>query len=302
MVTSTDPARRRSDPVAAAERRLERIWADADSIASLPDADEAFEPGQARALAAAFELVRDRASGRRAAPWSWLPAPPVRIATALGLVGGEAADDGDWATTRRMREAFVDLQAFLPDDEATAGQGHALGPERAHTDHAAGAEALYRIGWAQALAISFLRDDERVVGAHAALRDADIAIGEGLRALEVVDAHKAAQAVGLASIVLWPASVIVGGAIGVLVAGLTICGLVGIAAFAASGIALGPVHGSLVGRLSSRLERRAMRSDRMVAVRLGRWLASITGTVATFGVPGVVGLGLAMACARLGMP
>jgi len=246
--------------------------------------------------------VRVRESGRHAAPRSWLPAPGTRIATALDLVTERAEEEGDWPTIRRMREAFVDLQAFLPDDEAAAAESLATQPRQRAVPDGKGEAALDRITWAQAIAISFLRDDARVLGAHNALRDADIVIGNAQRSLEAVDRYKESQMGGIGGLVLFPAVLVVGFAFGSFVVGMTLSAIVIGVALVAAGIAVGPWFGWQVGALSSRLDRLAMRSDNVVVLRVARWLATAVGLTLYFGGPFSIGLAIAIAFQWLGLP
>lgn len=194
------------DDMPAADEAFRGDWSADDSTAILPDDTailpdrqaEPLEPVELRALVRAFEMVCARAKGRHAAPASWLPGSPRRVATALDLALEDAAERLDWSATRHLREALVDLQAFVPDDEAAAAEGFATGN---HGPMARlGEAALDRVHHAQAIVIAMLRDEDTAGGAYNALRDMDggIRIGYARRSLEAVDRYKVAQALGLA--------------------------------------------------------------------------------------------------------
>jgi len=284
-------------------RATGEAWEHADSVASLPDREnEHLDLHEALALVGTFDALCLRESGRHAAPRSWLPAPRTRIATALDLVAERAEEENDWPTIRRMREAFVDLQVFLPDDEAAAAESFATQPKQPAARDGKGEAALDQVVWAQATAISILRDDERILGAHNALRGIDIVIGAAQRSLEAVDRYKESQMAGMGGLVLFPAGVVVGFAIGSLVVGITLSAiLIGVGLIAA-GIFVGPWFGWQVGTLSSRLDRLAMRSDSITALRIGRGLATAVGFTLYFGGPLSIGLAIAVAFERLGLP
>lgn len=221
----------------------------------------------------AFEQVRTRATGMRAAPVSWLPAPGEVVATALSRVAGEARE---LAVQRSCREAFVDIQAFVPDDEAVLVEARAGGPpdDERGVDHRAGSNGrpdqvsaiavLEEIRLAQAQAISFLREDDRVQGALNALGGSCFAIGQARLSLEAVDRYKDAQTLGLASMVTWPIGLAVGLAAGSIMERPTIAATGAALVLTAAGwmLAIAPAWGSALGSFHSRLRRRAIRLDR----------------------------------------
>ena len=84
----------------------------------------------AEELARGFDQACRKAAGRHAAPRSWLPATSTRVATALDVVYLRLLEGGGqgsvWPAIRSMREAIVDLQAFLPDEDAAAAEARRL--------------------------------------------------------------------------------------------------------------------------------------------------------------------------------
>jgi hypothetical protein len=58
----------------------------------------------------------------------------------------------------------------------------------------------------------------------------------------------------------------------------------------------------MIGSLSSRLDRFAMHSDRIGAVRFGRSLAEVVTIVLYFGGPIATAIAIAFAADRLGLP
>jgi len=217
-------------------------------------------------------------------------------------VENQATEDGDWARIRRSREAFVDLQAFLPDDEASAAESFVSSSSHDRSDDKPGQDALERVTWAQAIAISLLRDDEKVVGSYNALNQIDIVIGEAQASLEVVDRHKESQAIGFAAFVILPISIVVGAAVGSFLWGLTLSSVASAAILAALSFLAAPWYGWLAGGLSSRLDRRAMRSDHMRVVVIGRSAATVVSFILYFVLPVVFGIGVARVCTALGLP
>jgi hypothetical protein len=284
---------------------VEDIWANAESTAILPDRDaEHLAPREVRALVTAFDKTCHRAKGRHAAPVSWLSVAARRVATALDIALEVAEEDHDWPTTRHLREDIVDLQAFLPDDEAAAaeafmagGDGHVPGD---------GFAALDRVRTGQAIVISMLRNDELVLGAHVALRDMDqdIRIGEARRSLEAVDRYKSEQSNGFAAAGTWPLGLIVGLVVGTLLTSPSLVAIASVVGLAAVGYfgALAIAFGGWVGTMTSRLDRLAMRSDASRAVSAGRWCAEAIGLGLLFGGPGILGFLIAVAGGQLRLP
>jgi hypothetical protein len=283
------------------EERLSGAYAEA----ILPDWDaEALDAAEADRLVSAFEAVRLTAAGRRTAPMSWLPASGQRVATALDSALGQAQEDDDWPSIRRLREAIVDLQAFLPDAEAGAAEAAVRQREETLPAGDPGSTALGRVRWSQAVVISMLRDDERVIGAHNALADIDIVIGQAQRSLEAVDRYKEAQMSGIAALAYWPAGLLGGLILGTLIAGLSVVAVTSVVLLGAAGwaLALGPGFGWAVGSISSRIDRRAMRSDRLPVVRVGRWASTGVWLILFLGIPPAVGLVITIGCHQLGLP
>jgi len=296
------PTEDSDDPVAV----IEDVWGNAGVIAILPDLDIApMELDEADVLADRFDAVRHRAAGRHAAPRSWLPASTTQVATALDLVHFRLMEEGGltsevWAAIRNVRAAIVDLQAFLPDDDAVAAEACATRQETA--DRERGRAGLERIRWAQAIVISMLRDDDRVLGAHVALEDVDITIGSAAGSLDAVDRYKEAQMGGIGGIVIFPLSLAAGLILGIAVGGFTLAAAVIGVMLAAASIYLGPAYGWAVGTMSSRMDRVALRMSNITALRIGRWMVTAFALTAYFGGPAALGLAIALACAWIGAP
>ena len=285
--------------------RVQEMVEDAFSKAILPDHDSKEpDPADVQQLVSAFDAVRRRASGRHAAPLSWLPAEGARVASALDVALAEAEEEGDWPATRGLREAILDLQAFLPDDEAVAAEATASRQERTGPGDDAGTAALDRVTWSQALVVSMLRNDERVLGAHNALAEIDIVIGQAQRSLEAVDRYKEAQVSGIAALVYWPLGLMAGLVLGTLIASFSVVAtaVVGMLVIAGWTLGLGPRFGWTVGAISSRIDRLAMRADRPAVVRVGRWVATGVWVVLFLGIPPVTGLVITLGCQWLGLP
>ena len=87
---------------------------------NLPLAEFDFAQDEARALVDAFDQVRVRARGLPAAPTSWLPGPGEKLAGALLELA--ITPDADRAMVTTLKEGIVDLQAFIPDEDAEAAQ------------------------------------------------------------------------------------------------------------------------------------------------------------------------------------
>jgi hypothetical protein len=107
---------------------------------------------------------------------------------------------------------------------------------------------------------------------------------------------------GIGGLVLFPAGLVVGFAIGSFVVGITLSALVVGVGLIAAGIVVGPWFGWQVGALSSRLDRLAMRSDNVVVLRIGRWIATAVGLTLYFDGPLSIGLAIAIAFQWLGLP
>jgi hypothetical protein len=275
---------------------------DFDVSVSMPDPDaETLDLQEASRLVIAFDAVRERARGRHAAPASWLPASGTRVATAVWMAHRQAEEDGDWPSMRGAREALVDLQAFIPNEEVAAVEASARqadGPAHAPPSD------VDPVRRAQAVAISMLRDDDRVLGAYNALADIDVVIGGARRSLEAVDRYKEAQMGGFAALAYWPFGLLVGLVLGTLVGGISIVAIVVVVGVAIAGYALflAPAFGIAVGTLSSRIDRLAMRANQGVVVSIGRAFATMVGVAVFLGVPVMIGLAIAIASRWLGIP
>ena len=162
--------------------------------AVLPSDKSTLSPVEVERVVTSLARAMQRAKGLAAAPESWLPEPPQLMATALGQwISGESS----WRRHREFRHMLLDLQLFVPDDDAEAAQRvRSRNPVAAEADQR-GFEVLDRIRRAQAVAICMFREDDRVLGAHNALRGIDIVVGRADRSLAVVDEYKEAQALGL---------------------------------------------------------------------------------------------------------
>jgi hypothetical protein len=267
--------------------------------ANLAEVDPGYTLPEARAIAAAYERVRVRAGGLAAAPASWLPAPGAMLASALQVALGQ---DPDRAGIVRFKEGMVDLQAFLPDGEAEAGQRAHAGNARDEEDRRIGEAALETVLVAQANAICWLRNDERVLGAVNALRPLHgVTVGEAERALAAVDRYKESQTAGFLSMTGGPIAVVVGGFLGTLLLGFTAVGAVVTAVLAGAYILLGPVVGLVVGQLSSRARRAALRVRGDSAAAATSTVVEVLGMVALFLVPAVLGFAAIGVCQSLGL-
>jgi hypothetical protein len=147
---------------------------------------------EASDLAGRFRSLRDEQRGTVVAPRSMLPGEPGRVAAALmsdatarqhGLTGKPLRAD-----QREVAEAMVDLQSFRPDDEATL--------ILAGAKTADAIDAAERLMTARAAVIAWIRDDPSVVGNRNALRDLELRIGDGRRALDAVNGYREKQAFG----------------------------------------------------------------------------------------------------------
>jgi len=291
----------RPDPYAA----VEEVWSSADALAVLPDADSApLSQARIAGLVRGFARVRARAAGRHAAPRSWLPDAPGVVAVALDAehsrLEGSVGSDASWPELRDAREAILDLQAFLPDADADAAEACASDPALAGDER--GKAALERIRWAQAIVVSMLRDDERVLGSHVALADHDITIGSAQQSLEAVDRYKSAQALGFGGMAVFPVSVGMGGIVGTILVGPTTSGIVACLALALAGVYLGLGYGWAVGTLASRLDRLAMRSGSTLFMRVGRTIGDLVTPAVFLGGPALAAVLTMVLFARLGLP
>jgi hypothetical protein len=172
-----------------------------------PDPGEVpLEATEARDLARRFRALRDQHRGELVVPLSALPAEPGRVAAALVAESeereqGMPADDLR-ATRRELAATLVDLQAFRPDDEASAILADSETPE--------GTEARDRLLTARAALIARVRDDLNVTGSRNALRHLDVRIGDGRRALDAVNSYREKQAFGMLAMVAVAALVVIG--------------------------------------------------------------------------------------------
>lgn len=286
-----------------ASAAIEDVGASVDTHGHFPDPEaESLDPQEAARLARAFDAVRERARGRHAAPSSWLPASGRRVATALLIVHQQTGDEGDWPRMRAAREALVDLQAFVPDDEVAASEAWVRPRTGAPGYDPWELEPIRR---AQANVISWLREDDMVLGAYNALADVDVVIGEARRSLEAVDRYKTTQSLGFAAMFYWPIGLLIGLVLGTLMTGLSAVAIVIVIAVASAGyhvLFLAPAFGIAVGTLTSRLDRLAMRADRPVPVLVGRAVTDVVGAILFLGVPVVIGVVIALVCRHLGVP
>ena len=148
---------------------------------------------EARDLAQRFRALRDQHRGELVMPLSALPADPGRVAAAL-MAESEAREQGmragDLRTTRReLAATMVDLQSFRPDAEASAILADPGSP--------AGTEMTDRLLTARAALIAWIRDDASITGDRNALRELDVRIGDGRRALDAVNRYRERQAFGM---------------------------------------------------------------------------------------------------------
>lgn len=283
---------------------LDEVWDNAGNTAILPDADGTpMCLDEADRLAERFDEVRLKAAGRHAVPQSWLPVSSSRVAMALDLVHARLLETEDrssnpWPAIRNMQEAIVDLQAFLPDEDAAAAEAPA---SRVATE-AQRQAALDQVRWAQAIVISMLRADEKVLGAHVALEGIDITIGSARRSLQAVDRYKQAQALAIPGMVLFPACLLVGLILGGVLFGISLSAVIIVVMLGIGSIYLGPAYGWRIGELSSDLDQLALRQDRAATVRLGRKAAGVITSLLFLGGPIVISLAIVWILARVGAP
>ena len=238
--------------------------------------------------------------GLAAAPESWLPAPGEPLAGALQLA---ITPDADRSAMTRLKEGLVDLQAFIPDDEAEAAQRLRAGSPWDDADRRKGEAALERVLEAQAATICWIRDDDRVLGAMNALRPlGGVVIGDGERALAAVDGYKESQMAGFVSMVGGPFVVVIGAVVATVLLGFTAVGTGLAVVLAGAYFALGAAVGLAVGRLSSRAGRAARRlpGDRAATVAMA--LAEVMMVVALLLVPAALGFAAIAVCQALGLP
>ena len=168
--------------------------------------DVPLEAAEARDLAERFRALRDQHRGELVVPLSALPAEPGRVAAALIAEGDAREPDlpaAEQRTSRReLAATMVDLQSFRPDDEASALLTDPATP--------AGSEARDRLLTARAAFIAWVRDDINVTGNRNALRDLDLRIGDGRRALDAVNSYREKQATGILAMVAIAALVVIG--------------------------------------------------------------------------------------------
>ena len=150
------------------------------------------DPAAARDIAQRFRALRDEHRGEMVAPRSLLPGAPGRVAAALiadgdlrteGLTGDDLRE-----AQRELAEAFVDLQCFRPDEQASLIQADPTTPEAI--------ESVGALVTARAAIITWIRDDPSVLGSVNAIKDLDIRIGDGRQALDAVNGYRERQALG----------------------------------------------------------------------------------------------------------
>lgn len=142
-----------------------------------------------------FRATRDAHRGAVAAPSSALPGPPEQIATAimvaLASLEGRVGKREARAESRQLAADLVDLQGFRPDHEA---QILLAAPPDSHDRRL--------LTTARAAIMQWIRDDPSVIGNVTAIQSLDIRIGDGRRALDAVEAHRAAKLRTLLGIVI----------------------------------------------------------------------------------------------------
>ena len=262
--------------------------------------DPGYTQPEARALADAFEKVRARARGLPAAPASWLPAPGEPLAGALQLA---ITPDADRADMTRLKEAIVDLQAFIPDDEAEAAQRVRAGSAWDDADRRKGEAALERVLEGQAAAICWMRDDDRVLGAMNAIRPLHgVVVGDAERALAAVDRYKEGQTAGFVSMVGGPIAVVIGAVVATVLLGFSAVGAGVAVVLAGAYFGLGAAVGLAVGQLSSRARRAALRLPGDRAAAVASTLVEVVMVVSLFLVPAALGFAAVAVCRSLGLP
>jgi hypothetical protein len=274
-------------------------------VAYLPD-NSPIEPAEAEQLVDAFLRVCERFVGQTAAPESALPAPATRIATALASEAASADEvDGESALIiyQTAVEALIDLQAFVPDDAASAVERQLSKRSdgrdtRSDGDSRLATETLERIRTAQAAAIQWIRDDVSVVGNENALRDLVPVIGDARRALDAVDRYREVQSGAMIMLFVWPVSAGAGVIVGALLMRPTI---VVMALMLATWLAA-PGIGSAIGALSSRVGQAARASRRYPITVAGGVAATVISLGLLFGLGFAAALLATAAATRLGLP
>jgi hypothetical protein len=178
----------------------------------------------------------------------------------------------------------------VPDDQAEAAARVHAGRAVDDADRRKGTAALERVLEAQATAICWLRGEDRVLGAMNALRPlGGVVVGDAERALAAVDRYKESQMAGFVSMLGGPVAVVVGGVVGGVLIGFTALGAGLAAGLAAAYVLLGPAIGIVVGQVSSRARRAALRlpGDRRALV--ASTVVEVLSVVTLFLVPAALG-------------
>jgi hypothetical protein len=270
------------DALVAAHREAESHAVDT----ILPDADLQIEPGERHALVIEFQRVRDAHRGRFVADLRDLPGDPVRVATALARAAEEAAP----ADRRHLLEDLVDLQAFIADPPPVvlpAAPGTASDP--------AVDELLERIRWRQATVTSILMGHPSILGDHNAIRGRWTPIGDARAAIDLVNAYRERQSLGIGAMAIYPVAAFVGFVAASVLAhgrpsivGLAVLGL---------GWLLAPWLGTKAGAVEAWVQRHPWRGAPLaIAVEL------VTGIGTVFALPFIFGVVAAIAGALLGLP
>ena len=160
-----------------------------------PDEGE-LDPAVARDIAQRFRAVRDEHRGAKVVPRHVLPDQPGRVAAALMLEGdlrvAGLTGDALRGAQRELAEVMVDLQGFRPDDQAELILANPSAPEAM--------EAVGALMTARAATITWIREDPSVLGSMNAIKDLDLRIGDGRRALDAVNRYREKQAFGFLAI------------------------------------------------------------------------------------------------------
>jgi hypothetical protein len=279
------------------ERRLARIEREDTqrrTYAYLPtqDGQDVDAEGAFRLIDRFIDVVAEH-FGETAAPVSALGDDPRLIAQALDAVGGVLDDP------RIAAELLVELQSFRPDDDWRVLSEAEAGPD-AEKARAAAAE---RLRAARASATAHLRDDLTVVGDMNALGSADeLAIGEGRRALGIVEAYRRSQLSMFMAVVAWPVGMIAGAVAGIVFVRLSIVALVVAGLLAVGRFLIGPFYGWAVGQIGAAVDNFAMRREHAALVLVGRLLADGVTLGLLFGGPALLAFGLAVAANGLSLP
>lgn len=151
---------------------------------------------EAEPIVRAFERVRERHRGQVVAPASDLEHEPSRVAEAI-LTAAPAATR---SRKRELTEAFVDLVAFLPDEDVHLLRDYARSPASATRMRKADAERAKQLIAAmnleRASVIQQLRGDVSAVGNLNALPET-VPIGDARLALDQVGQYRDTQAAGM---------------------------------------------------------------------------------------------------------